>query len=433
MAQQVINVDSPNSGNGDELRAAFVKVNANFTEVYADAATIPRLRTAANDAARLALTDLRAGDFLIQTDTEVFWTYNGSSWVKGSSQFYNTNTPTTLAAITGMKQGDIARITTGAETGDVYVFDGTAWQQISASGGGGGDSTRIEDGDSNTFIDTDATADHLIGSCGGTQVFDFAAAALTLSTEVLTGISAGLQSSINLLGIPGITGTALIAQDTRSGTTSSYVLAGESIVAGGTPQQACLGLLNGATGALAEFCMQQHATNGTQGAMRIFRNAGDQMNWTLRPDSSTFAQTNGGTTGTLTMTPTLLTWDKELTLSAFPSTRDDGATSKALYVGTNGELRYGDLSGVGSLEDSDADSTASFPSDDVFRVTIGGANTAQADIDGDGIKLTSGELEFLTNSTGILLRTATGVRARLILVDDATQTDNIRLDLSLAP
>jgi len=35
MAQQVINVDVPNSGNGAELRTAFIETNANFTELYA--------------------------------------------------------------------------------------------------------------------------------------------------------------------------------------------------------------------------------------------------------------------------------------------------------------------------------------------------------------------------------------------------------------
>jgi hypothetical protein len=35
MAKQSINVSTPNSGNGDPLRTAFVKINSNFTELYA--------------------------------------------------------------------------------------------------------------------------------------------------------------------------------------------------------------------------------------------------------------------------------------------------------------------------------------------------------------------------------------------------------------
>jgi hypothetical protein len=34
MAKQVINVGTPDQGNGDPLRRAFVKVNYNFDELY---------------------------------------------------------------------------------------------------------------------------------------------------------------------------------------------------------------------------------------------------------------------------------------------------------------------------------------------------------------------------------------------------------------
>ena len=34
MAKQIINLSTPNSGNGDPLRTAFSKINANFTELY---------------------------------------------------------------------------------------------------------------------------------------------------------------------------------------------------------------------------------------------------------------------------------------------------------------------------------------------------------------------------------------------------------------
>ena len=40
MAQQIVNVGtSANSGGGDPLRAAMIKINENFTELYADVAT----------------------------------------------------------------------------------------------------------------------------------------------------------------------------------------------------------------------------------------------------------------------------------------------------------------------------------------------------------------------------------------------------------
>ena len=34
MAKQTINISVPNSGQGDPLRTAFNKINANFTELY---------------------------------------------------------------------------------------------------------------------------------------------------------------------------------------------------------------------------------------------------------------------------------------------------------------------------------------------------------------------------------------------------------------
>ncbi len=34
MAQQTINLGTPDKGNGDPLRVAFAKVNANFNELY---------------------------------------------------------------------------------------------------------------------------------------------------------------------------------------------------------------------------------------------------------------------------------------------------------------------------------------------------------------------------------------------------------------
>ena len=42
MAKQTINVGTAvNSGGGDPLRTAMIKINENFTEVYADIAAIP--------------------------------------------------------------------------------------------------------------------------------------------------------------------------------------------------------------------------------------------------------------------------------------------------------------------------------------------------------------------------------------------------------
>ena len=56
MAQKIINVGSAaNSGGGDPLRNAMVKINENFTEVYAADATFISLATLKTEVA--AATD----------------------------------------------------------------------------------------------------------------------------------------------------------------------------------------------------------------------------------------------------------------------------------------------------------------------------------------------------------------------------------------
>lgn len=56
MTQQTVNVGTtPNSGGGDPLRDAMVKINENFTEVYAADATFISLATLKTEVA--AATD----------------------------------------------------------------------------------------------------------------------------------------------------------------------------------------------------------------------------------------------------------------------------------------------------------------------------------------------------------------------------------------
>ena len=65
MAQQTINVSTPNSGAGDSLRDSMVKINANFTELYTDdagdvgsiTATAPLARDSATGAVTISLND----------------------------------------------------------------------------------------------------------------------------------------------------------------------------------------------------------------------------------------------------------------------------------------------------------------------------------------------------------------------------------------
>lgn len=59
MAQQTINVGTiANDGTGDTIRAAMVKVNSNFTEVYGNLATLQ------SDIADIGLSGLTSGEFV---------------------------------------------------------------------------------------------------------------------------------------------------------------------------------------------------------------------------------------------------------------------------------------------------------------------------------------------------------------------------------
>ena len=40
MAKQIVNIGTPDKGNGDPIRTAFDKINQNFTEVYNNLNTI---------------------------------------------------------------------------------------------------------------------------------------------------------------------------------------------------------------------------------------------------------------------------------------------------------------------------------------------------------------------------------------------------------
>jgi hypothetical protein len=94
MAQQIINVgSSANSGGGDPLRAALIKVNENFTEVYAK------------------LTALEDGSI----STEIIGSLKGSVFADDSTLIIDGST----GAITGDLTGNVTGNTTGYHTGDV--------------------------------------------------------------------------------------------------------------------------------------------------------------------------------------------------------------------------------------------------------------------------------------------------------------------------
>ena len=105
MTQQTINLGSgANSGNGDPLRTAFTKVNANFTELYAASVGI----TVSNTAPSLP----SAGDLWYDTVSGRIYIYYDSNWVDSNpnsgSGILITNAPEHSYGISGNVAGMIA-------------------------------------------------------------------------------------------------------------------------------------------------------------------------------------------------------------------------------------------------------------------------------------------------------------------------------------
>jgi hypothetical protein len=57
MTQQIINIGTPNKGNGDPLRNAFLKINQNFTELYNTAGADVQIPSQINNSGKLLTTN----------------------------------------------------------------------------------------------------------------------------------------------------------------------------------------------------------------------------------------------------------------------------------------------------------------------------------------------------------------------------------------
>lgn len=129
--QQVINVgSSANDGTGDNLRAAFVKVNANDAELYSNilasaTASGTNTYTATPDP---AITSYAAGQKFVIT-------------------FTNANSASSTINLNGLGAKTLKKdVTTNLASGDIkaggcylIVYDGTNFQVIGVGGGGSGD------------------------------------------------------------------------------------------------------------------------------------------------------------------------------------------------------------------------------------------------------------------------------------------------------
>ena len=99
--------------------------------------------------------------------------------------------------------------------------------------------------------------------------------------------------------------------------------------------------------------------NGTN-YLQVNQTTGDSI---LLADDTVALEVNSGSSSTFTLDNSvslaILGSGLDLRLSAYPSTRDDGNTTKALYVDANGTIQYGTVTGAGSggdmIEDADGD------------------------------------------------------------------------------
>lgn len=132
--QQVVNVgSSANDGTGDNLRAAFVKVNANDAELYAN---ILASATASGTNTYTATPDPAIASYA-----------TGQKFV---ITFTNANSASSTINLNGLGAKTLKKdVTTNLASGDIkaggcylIVYDGTNFQVIGVGGGGGsGDMT----------------------------------------------------------------------------------------------------------------------------------------------------------------------------------------------------------------------------------------------------------------------------------------------------
>jgi len=77
MTQQIINTGTADKGNGDPIRTAFTKVNANFTELYNQVAASVVVGTSSPTAPG-------EGDLWWDPESGRMYVYYGTSWVDAS-------------------------------------------------------------------------------------------------------------------------------------------------------------------------------------------------------------------------------------------------------------------------------------------------------------------------------------------------------------
>ena len=167
MTQQIINIGtSPNDKSGDPLRSAFIKINANFTELYATTSADVQIPTQSNNGGKYLTTNgtiLSWGSISTTTNQLV----NGAHTVTvGSDGYLTVESLYVQGYLKGVdgSTGSTGQVLTRQSNG------GVAWANAT-----GGTVDRLVNGDFNFILGPDGTVNFDPSSANGKGILQTAA------------------------------------------------------------------------------------------------------------------------------------------------------------------------------------------------------------------------------------------------------------------
>lgn len=118
MTQQIVNTgSSANAKNGDPLRDAFIKINANFTELYGNLQTVIPTATGNN------------GKVLGSNGTSIVWTTPVSdiSQLSDNSNLLGSTNVVVAVGSTAPVSPEVGRLWYDTNSGRMYIFYDSSW------------------------------------------------------------------------------------------------------------------------------------------------------------------------------------------------------------------------------------------------------------------------------------------------------------------